>query len=65
MSGRAERMKLVKELKKQGFSVERTGSGHWKVTYPGRQGVVIMGFSPSGSAQHKTLKHLRGLGFEG
>lgn len=63
MSGRAEMMRLVKELKRQGFRVERTGSGHWKVQ--GESGEhVIMGFSPTGTAFHKTFKKLEAIGFQ-
>lgn len=63
MSGRAEMMRLVKELKRQGFLVERTGSGHWRVR--GESGDhVILAFSPSGSAFHKTFKRLESIGFQ-
>jgi predicted RNA binding protein YcfA (HicA-like mRNA interferase family) len=65
MSGRAEQMKLVKALKKQGFVVERTGSGHWKVTHPERDDCTYMSFSPRGTPQHKTLKRLKEMGFNG
>lgn len=64
MSGRAEAMKLVKELEKQGFNVVRAGSGHWKVTRPGYAGMVVLPFSPRGTAQHKTMKLLRELGYQ-
>ena len=64
MSGRPEQMKLVKDLQRCGFVVERTGSGHWKVTRPGRKGCVFMSFSPSGKPQHKTFKRLAELGYE-
>jgi predicted RNA binding protein YcfA (HicA-like mRNA interferase family) len=62
-SGRAQTMQLVKDLRKQGFEVERTGSGHWKVTHPARGGCVVMAFSPSHTGQHLTLKRLRKLGY--
>ena len=65
MSGRSESMKLVKELQKQGFNVVRAGSGHWKVTCPGRPGMVVVSFSPKGTPQFKTLKLLRELGYQG
>lgn len=61
--GRAESMKLVKDLRKQGFEVERTGSGHWKVTGPDG-GCVVMGFSPHGQGLHKTHKRLAELGYK-
>jgi predicted RNA binding protein YcfA (HicA-like mRNA interferase family) len=56
-------MRLVKDLKRQGFQVVRTGSGHWRVTHPDRAGSVVMGFSPNNLGQHKTLKRLRKLGY--
>lgn len=65
MSGRSEQMKLIKELEKQGFDVVRAGSGHWKVTRLGRQGMVVVSFSPKGTPQHKTLKLLREMGYQG
>ena len=64
MSSRGETMKLVKDLRSKGFVVERTGSGHWKVTRPGRQGSVVMGFSPNCPPGHRTFKLLRELGYE-
>ena len=45
-SQRADMMKLVKKASKLGCTVERTGSGHWRITTP--EGVVIPApFSPS------------------
>lgn len=61
--GRAESMKLVKNLRKQGFTVSRTGSGHWKVTHPDRGGMVIMAFSPRTAGGQDTIKHLKKLGY--
>jgi hypothetical protein len=63
MSGRAEAMSLKKELEKQGFTVERTGSGHWKAYRPGRQGFVIFAFSPNHTGMHLTVKRLKKLGY--
>ena len=64
MSNRSEMMRLVKRIRKQGLNVERTGSGHWKVTRPGGGDCVIMGFSPNHSGMHKTMKRLEELGFD-
>lgn len=64
MSGRSEQMRLVKDLRSQGFTVERTGSGHWKVTRPGVDVCTYMSFSPSGSPQHKTIKRLVAMGYK-
>lgn len=60
--GRGDQMKLVKDLRKQGFDVERTGSGHWKVTNASTGDFVYMSFSPSRTRQNKTLKRLREIG---
>lgn len=64
MSGRAEQMRLVKALRRQGFEVERTGNGHWKVTVAGRKDCTYMSFSPSGAPQHKTIKRLKEMGYK-
>lgn len=61
--GRADQMKLVKDLRKQGFAVERTGSGHWKVTRNGSGEAVILSFSPGKKIQFDTLKRLKLLGY--
>ena len=62
-AARAERMKLVKKLRKAGMEVERDGSGHWKVT--GSNGTMRISFSPRSTDSRKTLKRLRDIGFEG
>jgi hypothetical protein len=58
MSGRSETMQLVNQLRKDGLVVERTGSGHWKVTRPGHKGMVILAFSPRKRGNMKTMKRL-------
>ena len=63
MSGRAETMKLVKDLQRQGFIVIRTGSGHWRVTHPERDGYCTLSFSPKGAGLHKALKQLEAMGY--
>lgn len=62
--GRGDQMKLVKELRRQGFDVWRTGSGHWKVTNVETGEHVTMSFSPAKTRQHKTIKQLRRIGAE-
>lgn len=57
-------MKLVRQLKKAGFSVDRTGSGHWRVQHPEGGPVVIMAFSPTSTNDHKTRKQLAAIGFK-
>ena len=58
---RREMMRLVKQLRLEGFEVTRTGSGHWKVR--GERGFVIMAFSPRTSNLYKTYKRLEEIGF--
>jgi hypothetical protein len=61
--GRADQMKLVKALRKQGFTVERTGSGHWKVTREGSKEFAFMAFSPNRVPQHNTIRRLKEMGY--
>lgn len=65
MSSRREMDQLVRELEKQGFSVTRTGSGHWMVRPPKGDGCVVLAFSPKHTSFHKTLIRLRKLGYVG
>jgi predicted RNA binding protein YcfA (HicA-like mRNA interferase family) len=54
----------VRELEKQGFSVKRTGSGHWMVRPPeGREGCVVLAFSPKLAVMHKSITRLKNLGY--
>ena len=62
-AGRAETMKLVRSLLKQGFNVERTGGGHWRVQAADGGPVVVMGFSSGSSDLSKTLKRLKEIGY--
>lgn len=59
---RSDMMKLVKVAKKRGCSVERTGSGHWKITTP--SGVVLVtSFSPSNPGAYRdVIRALRKAG---
>ena len=60
-------MALIKKLRKQGLAVERTGSGHWKVSNPEmpEAGFVIMAFSPRSTNQTGNLARLRKIGYRG
>lgn len=60
---RREVARLVRELEKQGFSVKRTGSGHWMVRPPEGEGCVTMAFSPRIASLHKTLSRLKTIGY--
>ena len=42
---RADMMKLLKRIQKQGCTVERTGSGHWRIITP-NGAVLTTSFSP-------------------
>lgn len=64
MSNRSEMTKLVKDLQKEGFSVTRTGSGHWMVRPPQGSGSVVMSFSPAKRGLSQTLKQLKALGYQ-
>lgn len=64
MSNRRETSQLLKKVEKQGFDVKRTGSGHWKVTHPEREGSVVVGFSSSARGLQQTIKRLRQLGYQ-
>ena len=62
MSHRADMMKLMRLVKKKGCSVERTGSGHWKITTPSGT-PVFASFSPSNpGAYHDAIKKLQKAG---
>jgi predicted RNA binding protein YcfA (HicA-like mRNA interferase family) len=51
---------LVRQLRSQGFEVERSGSGHYRVYKNGGPFVMI---PFSGHSRHpKTIKKLRGIG---
>lgn len=67
MSGaRKDIQRLIDEAARQGFRIERCGSGHWKIREPEGQGerFVIAAFSPnSGYALHRIRRDLRRLGF--
>ena len=63
-SSRREIDMLVRELEKQGFSVKRTGSGHWMVRPPEGEGCVVLAFSPRVASLHKTLSRLKTIGYD-
>jgi hypothetical protein len=59
---RGDMMKLVKLAKKQGCTVERTGSGHWKIVTPNKT-VLTASFSPSNPGSYRdTIRALRKAG---
>ena len=61
---RADMMKLVKKARKKGCDVERTGSGHWRITTPDGA-VVTASFSPScPGAYRDTIRDLRKAGVD-
>lgn len=62
---RGEMMKLVKRLRKEGFDVDRTGSGHWKVKAPDGTGQTVLSFSPGAGGLKQTLSQLRKIGYDG
>lgn len=59
---RSDMMKLVKKAKSAGCTVERTGSGHWRIITPNNT-VLTASFSPtSPGAYRDTIKALRKAG---
>ena len=46
-SGFTEFQKRFRDLRRQGFQVERTQNGHYRITVPGRPGMVFTGGTPS------------------
>ena len=61
---RAETMKLVKALRKQKFTVERTSSGHWRVTSPDGTRSTTIAFSPRYSGFKAAERKVREIGFK-
>lgn len=61
---RREMGRLIRDLKKCGFVVTRTGSGHWKVTPPEGEGSVILAFSPRKAGLHRTMSRLKTIGYD-
>ena len=55
--------RLVRELESAGYHVTRAGSGHWKVRPPDGHGLVVMAFSPRRSGLHRTMSHLKKIGY--
>lgn len=55
---------LVKDLRRQGFTVELTNGNHWKVSHPERRGIAFMSFTPG---DHRSIKNamreLRKIGY--
>ena len=61
---RAEMMKLMKKAQKAGCSVERTGSGHWKIVAPNGT-VTVTSFSPKNAgALRDVTKELKKAGVQ-
>jgi len=61
---RADMMKLLKQVQKQGCTVERTGSGHWRITTP-NGAVLITSFSPkTAGVLRSTIRRLKKEGIE-
>lgn len=61
---RGEMSKLVKKLRKQGFEVSRTGSGHWMVKAPNGPGSTVLAFSPSARGLRQSEKQLVQIGYK-
>lgn len=59
---RADMMKLVKQARKNGCHIERSGNGHWRITAPSGA-TIYASFSPtSPGAYRDTIRELRKAG---
>jgi len=56
--------KVVEAAKAQGWRVEKSRGGHWRLLSPDGEGIVYAAATP-GSARsvQKTISHLRRFGF--
>jgi predicted RNA binding protein YcfA (HicA-like mRNA interferase family) len=58
MKSRKEQRKRFAQLKREGWTIERSGSGHYKMVHP-NGGIVIAPFSPSASGSWRQIeKHI-------
>lgn len=57
--------KLLRRVQGSGFTVTRTGSGHWQIRNPEQPGVVTVSFSPRAFNPRGILRELRKIGYEG
>lgn len=60
---RAEMMKLIRDVKKQGLEVTRAKSGHWQVTGPTGK-TTHLSFSPGAKGIQQSMKQLRAVGYD-
>lgn len=56
MSRRNEAEKLWRQLRRQGFSVERTNGDHMRITHPAMRGPVFAASTPS---DHHTMQNIQ------
>jgi hypothetical protein len=65
VSKRKELNELLHEARAQGWRVERTASGHYKLYSPTGHGIVVVGGTPSDRrALAKNVARMRRYGFE-
>ena len=62
MSHSSEMAKLVRKLRKAGYLVTVTGSGHYKVTGP--ESFVILPVSPRRDDMRPVMRTLKQVGYE-
>ena len=59
---RSDMMKLIKKAKSKGCAVERSGSGHWRITTPDGT-TIYASFSPTRAGAYRdTIRDLRKAG---
>lgn len=63
MSHSTEMTKLVRKLRKEGYLVSITGSGHYKVTGP--ESFVILPMSPRRDDMRPVMRTLKLIGYKG
>jgi predicted RNA binding protein YcfA (HicA-like mRNA interferase family) len=56
MSSFAIFRKELRELERRGYEIERTNGSHYRITMPGKPGVVFTGTTPS---DHRGILNLR------
>lgn len=64
MTSKKDVQGLIKNLKDQGFTVEKTKSSHWKVFHPKMDGVTFLASTPSDRRSlANNIRDLRKIGY--
>lgn len=57
MAGASETNKLIRKIRKAGWTVCKTKKAHWKVTSPSGESVVL----PSTPSEYRSMRNTRAL----